>query len=780
MSVDALSLACNIITVIDFGHQFYQSFRDTYENHKPDPNAEAKANDLLLLANKLKISQKKAQQSTRKNDQLFQVADKCAKAATDLHREIARLALPGASSRAPHGVQSLVSAAKRSWRHNRIEQLKKSLDDCQATMLTAVLLKMYETGEADQVRRLENFDRLESRLQTFVHAVSRQELRISELLAESRSLHQETQAVVRNELAALRNLQISEAEFDRFKASLKFLGQNQRYNDLQPAHSKSFKWLLGHRSEGLCDSDAQDSGSYHSDTSVTDSLGLQRSVASDEGSDKEPYYLRRFREQTFGGFKRWLRDEPDSKLYWVSGKPGAGKSTLMKYLVEQIENIKVMDGTQLVIHHFFWLGTTNSRSKYNDMKGMFMTILRQILDYDLPNISLAATLMQKIPRIRQKEYPTEWSLGELQVATQEALQLLSSHYSIYVLLDALDEHLPAANHDELLQTIKQLESMPKVRLVVSSRREKIFERSLSGATQLLLQNLTAPDIHFFALDSLKNTMDSDDSESMEFLNDTVQTIVEKADGVFLWARLAVDSIKRGLIDGNSMDELRDRLDDMPTELSDYFGSIWKRLGDDQKRYQTRAANVFSLLCCKPENHEMLFGTIEYGPLSHMNGFSLDLLWLSLALNPTYAQVIARDGQNVEKEILFELCENSDKLILSSCAGLVEEHISFDYCIPCNSEPSNMKSQVHLGEPDEDGTLKWPLRQIWEELGTDTLDETQIEEMLVAHKIADEDAPENELGDNRFIVPPEGCSAEEERLSYLTMSFHGNPSLRDAA
>ncbi|KAF7527322.1 hypothetical protein G7054_g10526 [Neopestalotiopsis clavispora] len=662
MSVEALSLASNIINLIDFGQKFYQSFREIYEKHKLDSTAEAKADNLLLLAEKLKDSRKKAQQTALKNDQLFQVADKCVKAATDLHQEIAKLALPGASSRAPHGVQSLVSAAKRTWRHKRMEQLKKSLDDCQATMQNTILFKMYESGEAEQVRRLEGFGKLEFRLQSFVQAISKQELQMSELLVENQSLHQETQIVLRQEVAKLKIAQDYDAELARLKTSLKFPGLNQRYNKLRPAHSKSFQWLLG-----------------------------DHSIKTHESSHDEPKYLKALRAETFGDFQNWLRNEPDSKLYWVSGKPGAGKSTLMKYLFNQIEKTNVIDSPYLVLHHFFWLGTTNERSKHNDMEGMFMTILCQLLEQDIPGISLASTLIQNIPRISQKDHHTDWSLSELKDTTQQALQLISSRYSIYLLLDALDEHLPVAHHDELLQVVTQLEKMPKVRLVVSSRREMIFDKRLSGARQLHLQKLTAPDIYYFALDSLSKSIGFQDPLSTRFLDDTVQRIVQKADGVFLWARLAVDSIKRGLIHGNALDELYDRLNDMPAELYDYFKFIWNRLGDDRKRYQTRAANIFSLLCCKSWDR-VLLDQGYFGPLNHMTAGHLDLLYLSLALNPTYAQRIVQGDGDINETALLELCEGTETIILSSCAGLVElqghsegpEEI--DYCIPCNVEP----------------------------------------------------------------------------------------------
>lgn len=34
-------------------------------------------------------------------------------------------------------------------------------------------------------------------------------------------------------------------------------------------------------------------------------------------------------------FTEWLRDNP--KGYWISGKPGSGKSILMKYIYEELK-----------------------------------------------------------------------------------------------------------------------------------------------------------------------------------------------------------------------------------------------------------------------------------------------------------------------------------------------------------------------------------------------------------------------------------------------------------
>ncbi|KAI0162931.1 hypothetical protein BJ166DRAFT_591764 [Pestalotiopsis sp. NC0098] len=662
MSVDALSLACNIMAVIDSGQKFYQTFRDIYENGKPDTSAQSKASELLRLTERLAASQEKARQSNSvpEDGQLFKVAKQCAEAATKLHDEIEKLAPPKSSSRVGKLLRSFGAAVKRNWRHGRIEQLNESLEGCQAIMQSTILVEIYMSGEAKRVTNLENFARLEAILQNFALAVSKHELQMSQLL-DSRSLHQETQAVVHDEMAALRQAQILDADFARLRRSLKFPGLNQGFNGVVKGHEKSFQWLVGNAVEA-------DAGTPEHD--------------KDRGnSAPEPWYIRESRNETFSDFRQWLISEPSSKLYWISGKPGAGKSTLMKSLYAEMRDINdnnAPEESRLVVHHFFWLGSSR-RSRQNDIQGMYMSLLHQLLDIEVQDgISLATMLLQQAPYVRQMDSDDDWSLEDLKRTMLLALENLGNRYSIYILLDGLDEHLPTAQHDQLLSAIEELQGMTNVRLVVSSRRERIFEQRLAGSRQLRLHKLTTPDIYYYALDSLQGYVnrafpDSQDDSATKFLHETVETIVRKAEGVFLWARLAVESIKGGLIDDNTPGELRERLEDMPTELSEYFKSIWQRLGDKKKRYQTKAANVFLFLLSRDAFWR-----------SFLHGGDFDCLSLSLALTPDTARTLILGDDHIPNTSLLEMAQRTEKMVLSHCAGLVELTLdsaggSFDEC-----------------------------------------------------------------------------------------------------
>ncbi len=79
-------------------------------------------------------------------------------------------------------------------------------------------------------------------------------------------------------------------------------------------------------------------------------------------------------------FSRWLA--LDRPLFWVSGKPGSGKSTLMKFLVDndmtRVHLRNWSGGCQVAMsHYFFWVnGTELERSQEGLLRSLLYEILR--------------------------------------------------------------------------------------------------------------------------------------------------------------------------------------------------------------------------------------------------------------------------------------------------------------------------------------------------------------------------------------------------------------------
>jgi len=83
-------------------------------------------------------------------------------------------------------------------------------------------------------------------------------------------------------------------------------------------------------------------------------------------------------------FIDWLKGTPQTEkdlIYWITGKPGSGKSTLMKFIRGHRllnQNLQVWSGEQPLItaHFYFWNAGTNDQKSQD---GLMRSLLFQCL-----------------------------------------------------------------------------------------------------------------------------------------------------------------------------------------------------------------------------------------------------------------------------------------------------------------------------------------------------------------------------------------------------------------
>jgi hypothetical protein len=191
-------------------------------------------------------------------------------------------------------------------------------------------------------------------------------------------------------------------------------------------------------------------------------------------------------------------------FYWISGKPGSGKSTLMKYLCDHPRTSDALGAwaqkDKVVIStHFFWCsGTTIQKSQEGLLRSLLYDVFKQcpqIVGKVCPERWAAVT--------GYETKPEPWTLSEL----RQALQKLSFCYNIGVkfcfFVDGLGEY--DGDYSEIIRTLSALADSRVLKFCVSSRPWNIFEDAYGkdAAKKLYMQDLTHNDISYYVERKLK-------------------------------------------------------------------------------------------------------------------------------------------------------------------------------------------------------------------------------------------------------------------------------------
>lgn len=308
-----------------------------------------------------------------------------------------------------------------------------------------------------------------------------------------------------------------------------------------------------------------------------------------------------FRDPSIGAkpwsnFNDWLRSE-DAEIYWISGRAGSGKSTLMKYISEHPQthqNLSHWAGTMpyITAGFFFWnSGAVQQRTQAGLLRKLLYEILRQRKDL----IPLVMPEQWKktfeMPLWSTKEAPVldTWTISRLQKNLSILLKQSCDTLKIMILIDGLDEH--DSHHEPLIDLIRSFASNRNVKVCVSSRPLLAFEEGFEGFPSLELHDLTYDDIKAYVGDRFgkNNKVAFREPKGAETL---VEDVVEAANGVFLWVRLVVDSLLAGLKGRDRISTLQQRLRELPKDIEGMYGHMLQQVDNV---YLASMSQIFQLV-----------------------------------------------------------------------------------------------------------------------------------------------------------------------------------------
>lgn len=266
---------------------------------------------------------------------------------------------------------------------------------------------------------------------------------------------------------------------------------------------------------------------------------------------------------------QWLKS--GNGIFWVSGKAGSGKSTLMKFVAGHTKTQSALaqwagpNDILLTSHYFWWAGSQMQKSQQGLLQTLLFGIFRQCPD-----------LMQDICEPRWSRlatvHPEKWTLDELRSVFQDISKRTSLKVNFCFFIDGLDEY--DGDHIDICSVLQNLANeSPHFKFCLSSRPWNVFENVFGrqASQKIYVHDLTEDDIRRYARSRLCEHQGLGIFESRTLDTQVlVDRITERARGVFLWVFLVTRRLRVGLSNEDTLTDLLRRLDSFPSDLEAFF------------------------------------------------------------------------------------------------------------------------------------------------------------------------------------------------------------------
>lgn len=307
-------------------------------------------------------------------------------------------------------------------------------------------------------------------------------------------------------------------------------------------------------------------------------------------------------------FLDWL--QKGEGVFWVTGKAGSGKSTLMKFVAHHEETRSCLekwaDSKQAFIaSHYFWApGTEMQKSLQGLLQGLLLDLFRQC-----PSIipSVVPERWRKVASDSTSEqwrrqahdlHHEAWTVHELSEALVRIGYLDHSPGRFCLFIDGLDEY--SGDYFDLCDMLRRLSQSRFLKVCVSSRPLNEFESAFGSDPDktIVMHEKTKNDIMVSVEAQLEHSPEWREWASEdEWSSELPKEIAERAEGVFLWAYLVTKSLREGLSNGDNPGELMERLKDIPSDLSRLFKHMLDRV---DPRYHDQMAQMLQIACAAAE------------------------------------------------------------------------------------------------------------------------------------------------------------------------------------
>ena len=604
----ALAITGLIVQVVDIGWKVARYCRTVYVD-----GSTKRQNDTQEYAATLTTSCTNLQQSlngltmrhpNRADQELLEIASQCLQTGTELGEELAH-----ATSGPNRGIKAVANRVMSSMRHaSRVKKLRLQLSDYQRLLDTKYLESQHQTAKDILEKQTDFFEAQSLDMQ---YVISRLASGFTETDAlcmskagqirdDVKDEHEDTrkQVMVAVE-AAMRKLQ-ADRRCDKVLEDLAFKGMTNREVDIE-------------------------SGSY---------VTFDDSVLKWRGDSAR---------LSFAG---WLRST--DKIYWIEGKPGSGKSTLMKFLANKSRVASALrpavPPTQheiVVLKYFAWAGGAHLQ---RNIHGMLSSLLHQLFTTD-------PELLPDLMSSQGHNFPDRFDdRSTLLKLLQHAVS--ASQCATMTFIDGLDDFLE--DPEDLVNVLDVLQQVD-MKICFASRPDISFTSHFRSDCCIRLQELTRPALYAYVSACLsgdkkiKASMPPNNMLGRNNIGHFEGSITDRAQGVFLWAKLALRQITLGIRGGVDWDTLYELLDYVPPEVDAIYQQKWLALSRKPPSFRKQAI-AFLCLAVVPD---------------------IQLLQASIAVLPDPSETIMVHIIQLSGALLQSRCDKAKMSVDAHCEGFVE-------------------------------------------------------------------------------------------------------------
>jgi len=231
------------------------------------------------------------------------------------------------------------------------------------------------------------------------------------------------------------------------------------------------------------------------------------------------------------------------------------------------------------------------------LTGMFQEILCSILQQIPALVVFVVPCYNELVKIQRTRTPT-WTSDVLQSAMLSITKQRKVQIRILLFLDALDEH--DGDNDMLAMVLKSFvksadNDCVRLKLCLASRSWTVFGHHFGMCPGFAIHEYTKQDIRTYIearLDINRQMLRSISGQTG--LVRLADLVAERALGVFIWVRLVVDLLSKGIRDGTPYVALEDQVAKMPRELKDLYANTLRRVDPG---YSTEAYIMLQMALC---------------------------------------------------------------------------------------------------------------------------------------------------------------------------------------